>query len=514
MTEKSRATEAAPKRTDEGSRVPIARNASAGSTMRITNQRRNTGCFGSSRPLSGNDNRCFVVGSNFAARDFAAFTVKARGLRVYLMAFIGTPACSTWRPPSFLFDAGGSCPGAPTKRLALSVSPKKAGEAETPPKLIREAKLRDRQFTRRSRDGSEPPQTARFADLAGISELFESVDDGSEKCVFLLLDDRQLVERDHARMRLGVGVLDFAIDPAVALLFGHPIVVAGTVAGIGVSDMELDAIDCAGPLPVGRIGPLRLAKISVCKAPCAIGFMGDHCNWLVRVRVHNSSKVGDVPGFHRSPRSCRGRSSSPAKLSRRRYAMQAGSSVSRSSILEARNEHSCLSGAVSRPPAAPTLDPKAGRRLGLLAALWMQRISETRNLEQSDRDQQPKARGKHERIAKPAEEIEAVVGCAVGGIGHAALLQSKDASALNVLTLGTLPCKKSCTVLRGTFVASLICARDICDALMLALREPTQASSWLISTCVFMRLDVRISARMSSGKYRARFLAPRVIVFL
>lgn len=76
-------------------------------------------------------------------------------------------------------------------------------------------------------------------------------------------------------MLLGFGILHRPALPASRQLLGHPRLMAGLRAGLGISQVHLDDMQRALPLPQGRRLPARLAEITERLAIGTIDFMHD-----------------------------------------------------------------------------------------------------------------------------------------------------------------------------------------------------------------------------------------------
>src|SRR5690349_21483709 len=93
-------------------------------------------------------------------------------------------------------------------------------------------------------------------------ETFEGFDRLFEDEVLRPLLDREARERNEAGMLLLLGVFLRSVLPAVPLLLLQPVLVAGGRGGVGIGEMEEDAIDGARLLPLGRFLPGRLRVVA------------------------------------------------------------------------------------------------------------------------------------------------------------------------------------------------------------------------------------------------------------
>ena len=85
----------------------------------------------------------------------------------------------------------------------------------------------------------------------------------------------KMVERDDARVCLVFWVFGSAVYPAFSQLLLHPALVAGLRASVGVAEVELDASDGAGLLPVWRVVPCELGVVAHALAVGAIDLVAD-----------------------------------------------------------------------------------------------------------------------------------------------------------------------------------------------------------------------------------------------
>ena len=111
----------------------------------------------------------------------------------------------------------------------------------------------------RGQDGVNAPLGDAVAQ--GGNFVGHGVDDGRKDVVLGFLLHGKLFVGNKARVLFQGGVLDRAVLPAVAFLLFQPGIMGGRRACIRIGKVELDAIDGALFLPLGRVLPGGLAVI-------------------------------------------------------------------------------------------------------------------------------------------------------------------------------------------------------------------------------------------------------------